>query len=287
MNKMTENYYDGLSPVSNFIQRYELNALKSLGQNFILDLNLTDKIAKSVPNIKGSVVVEVGSGPAGLTRALLKNDAKKVIAIELDSRAIGILKELKQTYGDRLEIIESDALLVDFRELKNKYAKNCDFRICANLPYNVSIPLTAKWLFDADIINSMTLMFQLEVGERIVAKPKTKDYGRISIISQLTNDVKILFKVPRTCFTPAPKVTSCIVEFRAKDVQPSNEFLLKISDIVKQAFSERRKMLRSTLKPLFESSEKMQEVFSKLGIKETSRAEELLPQDFENIALEV
>lgn len=277
---MTENYYDGLPPISDFIERYNLKALKSLGQNFILDLNLTDKIAKSVPNIQNSVVVEVGSGPAGLTRALLKNNAKKVIAIELDNRAIGILRELQQTYGDRLEIIESDALLVDFKMLKSKYASDCDFRICANLPYNVSIPLTAKWLFDADIINSMTLMFQLEVGERITAKPKTKDYGRISIVSQITNDVKILFKVPRTCFTPAPKVTSCIVEFRAKPTQPSTELLLKLTEVVKQAFSERRKMVRSTLKPLFASAEEMLEVFSVLGIKETQRAEEISPEMF-------
>ncbi len=281
---MTENYYDGLPSISDFITRYELRALKSLGQNFILDLNLTDKIAKSVPNIENSVVVEVGSGPAGLTRALLKNNAKKVIAIELDNRAIGILEELKQTYGDRLVIIESDALFVDFAELKQKYASDCDFRICANLPYNVSIPLTAKWLFNASFINSMTLMFQLEVGERIVAKPKTKDYGRISIVSQLTNDVKILFKVPRTCFTPAPKVTSCIVQFLAKKDQISNEKLLEISEVVKQAFSERRKMIRSTLKPLFEDAEKMQEVFDAVGVRETARAEELLPQDFANIA---
>ena len=281
---MTENYYDNLPSVSDFIQRYELNALKSLGQNFILDLNLTDKIAKSVPNISNSVVVEVGSGPAGLTRALLKNNAKKVIAIEFDKRAIGILCELKNVYGDRLEIIESDALLVDFKDLKSKYAKGCDFRICANLPYNISIPLTAKWLFDADIINSMTLMFQLEVGERIVAKPKTKDYGRISIASQLTNDVKILFKVPRTCFVPAPKVTSCIVEFVAKKKQLSNESLFKVLNIVKQAFSERRKMIRSTLKPLFKNSDDMAKVFSDLDIKETARAEELLPQDFVNIS---
>ena len=284
---MTENYYDGLPPISDFINRYDLKALKSLGQNFILDLNLTDKIAKSVPNIENSVVVEIGSGPAGLTRALLKNNAKKVIAIELDRRAIGILEELKQTYGNRLEIIESDALFIDFAELKQKYASDCDFRICANLPYNVSIPLTAKWLFNADIIKSMTLMFQLEVGERIVAKPKTKDYGRISIISQLTNNVRILFKVPRTCFTPAPKVTSCIVEFIAKDKQPSNEELLKISDVVKQAFSERRKMIRSTLKPIFKSPDDMLNTFSNIGIKETSRAEELSPQTFAQIAKEI
>ena len=188
---MEQNYYDNLPSISSFIEKYKLRALKSLGQNFILDLNLTDRIAKSIPNIKNSVIVEVGSGPAGLTRALLKNEAKKVIAIEFDTRAIGILNELKEVYKDRLEIIQSDALTVDFKKLKEQYAKGCDFRICSNLPYNISIPLTIKWIYDADIIDSMTLMYQLEVGERITANPRTKDYGRISIISQLNYKTKI------------------------------------------------------------------------------------------------
>lgn len=281
---MTENYYDNLPPISEFIEKYKLNALKSLGQNFILDLNLTDKIAKSVPNIENSVIVEIGSGPAGLTRALLKNNAIKVIAIELDTRAIGILNELKQTYQDRLEIINADALTIDFQELKQRFAPNNDFRICANLPYNVSIPLTIKWLYNADFIDSMTLMYQLEVGNRITAKPKTKDYGRISIISQLTNKTRILFKVPRTCFSPPPKITSCIVEFTKLTSQPSKNELEKIEALVKQAFSERRKMLRSTLKNLFPNAEELQNTLSSIGIKETARAEELSPTDFKNLA---
>lgn len=284
---MTEKYYDNLPSVSDFINKYELRALKSLGQNFILDLNLTDRIAKSVPNIQNSVVVEVGSGPAGLTRALLKNNAQKVIAIELDTRAIGILNELKETYGNRLEIIEGDALKIDFRELKETYAPNCDFRICANLPYNVSIPLTIQWLYNADIINSMTLMYQLEVGERITAHPHTKDYGRISIMAGLTNKTRILFKVPRTCFTPPPKITSCIVEFISNSNQPEKELLLKTEEVVKQAFSERRKMIRSTLKPLFATPEQMAMTFEKLKIRETSRAEELSPEVFLSIATEI
>ncbi len=284
---MTENFYDNLPPVSYFIEKYNLKALKSLGQNFILDLNLTDRIAKSVKNLKNSVVVEVGSGPAGLTRALLKNDVKKLICIELDSRAIGILKELKETYKDKLEIIENDALKVDFEQLKQTFAKNSDFRICANLPYNISIPLTINWLYNSDIIDSMTLMYQLEVGERITAQPKTKDYGRISIISQLTNNTKILFKVPRTCFTPPPKITSCIVEFTKKETIPNKQLLEKIEKIVKQAFSERRKMIRSTLKNAFPSQEKMLSVFNEVKISETSRAEELSPQTFEKLAQKI
>lgn len=281
---MVQNYYDNLPSVADFIEKYKLRALKSLGQNFILDLNLTDKIAKSVPCIQNSVVVEIGSGPAGLTRALLKNNAKKVIAIEFDNRAISILEELKKVYNDRLEIINADALDIDFEELKLKYAADCDFRICANLPYNISIPLTIKWLYNFNFIDSMTLMYQLEVGERITAKPKTKNYGRISIISQLTNKTKILFKVPRTCFSPSPKVTSCIVEFLRLPVQYTKGDLEKIEILVKQAFSERRKMIRSTLKPLFETSEDLYNVLLKLGIKDTARAEELSPLDFLNIA---
>lgn len=274
---MIDTYYDDLPPVKSFIEKYDLSALKSLGQNFILDLNLTDRIAKSVPNIKNSVIVEVGSGPAGLTRALLKNEAKKVIAIELDKRAIGILKELQEIYGDRLHIIEADALTIDFKDLKNTFAKDCDFRICANLPYNISIPLTIKWLYEVKIIDSMTLMFQKEVGVRIVSNPRTKDYGRISIISQLNYKTKILFDVSRTCFTPAPKVTSCIVQFSRLPVVIDIDLLKRIEEIVKLAFSQRRKMLRSTLKTLFKDDEEMRKVLGGVGIKETSRAEELSP----------
>ena len=284
---MTNNYYDNLEPISYFIEKYNLKALKSLGQNFILDLNLTDKIAKSIPNIEKSVIVEIGSGPAGLTRALLKNNAKKVIAIELDTRAIGILNEIKNTYKDRLEIIQADALTINFKELKEKYAPNSDFRICSNLPYNISIPLTIKWIFDSSFIDSMTLMYQLEVGERITAQPKNKQYGRISIISQLTNKTKILFKVPRTCFSPPPKITSCIVEFTKLPIQPKKETLLKLEEVVKQAFSERRKMIRSTLKPLFNNPTEMNQTLTELNISETARAEELSPNDFLNLALKL
>ena len=196
------------------------------------------------------------SSQAKLTRALLKNNAKKVIAIELDTRAIGILNEIKNTYKDRLEIIQADAL-------------------------------TIKWIFDSSFIDSMTLMYQLEVGERITAQPKNKQYGRISIISQLTNKTKILFKVPRTCFSPPPKITSCIVEFTKLPIQPKKETLLKLEEVVKQAFSERRKMIRSTLKPLFNNLAEMNQTLTELNISETARAEELSPNDFLNLALKL
>ena len=277
---MTENYYDNLPPISSFIDKYKLKALKSLGQNFILDLNLTDKIAKSIPNLKNSVVVEVGSGPAGLTRAILKNGVKKLIAIEFDTRAIGILKELKQTYPNTLEIIEADALTVDFRKLKEQYAPDSDFRICSNLPYNISIPLTIKWIYDADVINSMTLMYQLEVGKRITSPIKIKDYGRISIISQLNYKTKILFKVSRNCFSPPPKITSCIVNFERLNNVLSLSDLKKVEEVVKLAFSQKRKMLRTTLKPLFKNDDDLISTLHSIGIKETSRAEEITPTKF-------
>ena len=281
---MNMNFYDNLPSVAEFIEKYNLKALKSLGQNFILDLNLTDKIAKAIPNIQDSVVVEIGSGPAGLTRAILKNNVKKLIAIEFDKRAIGILNELKETYGDRLVIIESDASKVDFRKLKNEYAKDLPFRICSNLPYNISIPLTINWIYCADIIDSMTLMFQLEVGKRITSVPKTKDYGRISIISQLNFKTKILFEVSRNCFTPPPKITSCIVQFNKLNNVLDIKTLKKVEMVVKYAFSQRRKMLRSTLKPLFKNSEELSLVLKNLKIMETARAEDLSPNDFLNIA---
>ena len=279
---MSEKYYDNLPSVSEFIEKYELNAKKSLGQNFILDLNLTDKIAGQVPNIENSVVVEVGSGPGGLTRALLARGAKLVVAIEFDTRAIGILREIQEAYPDRLVIIEDNALNVQMDELYHKYAEpnGWGFAICSNLPYNVSIPLTVLWLHGAEHIDSMTLMFQYEVGERIVAKPNTKDYGRISIISQIACSTKILFKVPRTCFTPAPKVTSCIVQFIPHHPQPSPLLMLGLEEVVKQAFSERRKMLRTTLKPLFTTGEEMQRILAQVGIPETARAEQISPQMF-------
>ena len=273
-------YYDGLPPISEYIKKYNLNPIKSLGQNFILNLDITDKIAKSIPDIKDSTIIEIGSGPAGLTRALLYNNAKKVIAIEYDKRAIDILQELKLVYKDKLEIINADALQINLQEIKQKFAKEDSLKICANLPYNISIPLTIKALYNSDIIDSMILMYQLEVGERITAKPKTKNYGRISVMSQLNYNTKILFKVPKTCFIPEPKITSCIVSFtKQKNYIPLNE-LKNIENLVKLLFNERRKMIRSTLKTLLKNSDDMLATLKKLNIKETARAEEITPIQF-------
>lgn len=282
---MVNSFYDNLPPVAHFIEKYNLKALKSLGQNFILDLNLTDKIAKSVPFLSDSVVVEVGSGPAGLSRALLKNNVQKLIAIEYDKRAINILHDLQAIYKNRLIIIEDDALNVDFNLLKNLYAPSSPFRICSNLPYNISIPLLIKWIHSSNIIDSMTLMFQLEVGKRITASPHSKDFGRISIISQLNFQTKILFQVSRNSFVPPPKITSCIVQFNRLDSFLSSSDLKKTEMVVKYAFSQKRKMLRTTLKPLFHDDISLKSSLNSIGISETDRAEDLSPQDFFNLAM--
>lgn len=266
--------YDSLPPVSDFIRRHGLNALKSLGQNFILDLNLTDRIARQVPDIKGSLVCEVGAGPASLTRALLKNGAAKVVAVEFDRRAVGVLEEVAAAFPGRLEVIQADALKVDYEKLaKAAAADGLDFRICANLPYNISVPLLLEWLYCGQAIASQTLMFQREVGERIVARPRSKDYSRLSILAQTMTRPKILFDVARTSFTPQPRVNSCIVQLTARPDAPDEATLEKLEIIAKEAFSERRKMIRTTLAPYVDE-------LMKLGIPLSARAEEISPEKF-------
>ncbi|MDR1476675.1 MAG: 16S rRNA (adenine(1518)-N(6)/adenine(1519)-N(6))-dimethyltransferase RsmA [Rickettsiales bacterium] len=272
-------YCDGLAPVGDFIARYGLAAKKSLGQNFILDLNLTGRIARAVPDLEDSVVVEVGPGPGALTRALLGRGAKKVVAIEFDSRAIGALEEIGAAYPDRLHIMDADALKVDWRTLKAEFAPAAPLRICANLPYNISIPLLVGWLEDG-LADSMALMFQLEVGRRIVAKPGNKDYGRISILAQLTNKVKLLFEVAPSNFHPRPKVSSCIVGFEKLAIRPAFDEILKVEEVVKAAFSQRRKMLRSALRNLFADEVEMNSALAAAGIAPTSRAEEVAPENY-------
>ncbi len=280
MTEYLNNFYDKLPPVSYYIEKYELNALKSLGQNFILDLNITNKIAKNLNDISNSVILEIGSGPCGLTRAILHQNPKKLIAIEFDKRAIEILHELQKVYKDKLVIINADALQVDYNELKQQYAKHDSFKICANLPYNISIPLTIKWLYHTDIIDQMLLMYQLEVGNRITAKPDSKDYGRISVMSSLNYNTNILFKVSKSCFVPQPKITSCIVNFEKKLSYPTKDELLKIENLVKIAFSQRRKMLKTTLLPAFKNQNEMDKILTLLNISGKNRAENLTPEQF-------
>ena len=250
-------------------EKHQLWAKKALGQNFIFDMNLTRKIANSAGSLTGLEVIEIGPGPGGLTQALLEKDIKKLHAIEFDERAINGLKELN---SPKLEIINADALEIDLRSVAP--AGCC---VVANLPYNIGTRLLMDWLEYAQHFKSLTLMFQKEVAERIVAKPRTKDYGRVSVIAQWLCHAEILFDVPPTAFVPPPKVTSSIVKItpREKPLFPADKKTLEM--VVKTAFSQRRKMLRSTLKPLNVD-------FEKLGINPQARAEELLIEDFCKLA---
>ena len=235
---------------------------KSLGQNFLFDLNLTRKIARAVPDLEKSVVLEVGSGPGGLTRALLECGAKKVVAVEKDKSAAPILEQIQHAAAGRLEIIYGDALNLPELEFD---------AICANLPYNVGTELLIKWLHNTKI-KSMTLMFQKEVAERIVARPKTKQYGRLSVLAALGWKPKILFNVPNTAFVPPPKVQSAVVQ-----IAPTGEHyhMEKIEKLTALLFGQRRKMIRGILPDVD---------WAKFGLAGTERAEELSPETFARIA---
>jgi 16S rRNA (adenine1518-N6/adenine1519-N6)-dimethyltransferase len=241
---------DGLPPLRDVVAAHGLNARRALGQNFLFDLNLTRKIARAAGPLAGGAVVEIGPGPGGLTRALLTEGAEMVIAIERDARAIGALAEIAAHWPGRLEIIEGDALRITPETL---IAKACGLpiRIVANLPYNIATALLTRWL-EAEpwppFYDRLTLMFQREVAERIVATPTNRaDYGRLAVLAGWRGQARILFDVPPAAFVPAPKVTSSVVEFvpRARP-EPCNPAIL--SALAQAAFGQRRKMLRQSLK---------------------------------------
>lgn len=277
--------YDGLPPLRDVINRYELKAKKSLGQNFLTDLNLTGKIARSAGNLQDSIIYEVGPGPGALTRGLLENGASKVIAVEMDHRCIAALQDVSGAYNGKLMVHEGNALEVDETEIiNNPEGKN--IHIVANLPYNVGTALLVKWMTVEKWkpwFKSLTLMFQKEVGERIVAKPKTKAYGRLSVLCQYRADTRILFDIPRQAFIPPPKVTSCIVQINPRDEAPDAPKQKVLEKIVSAAFNQRRKMLRASLKSLGQDPIPL---LGNAGILETARAEELTVEDFCRLALQ-
>lgn len=270
---------DGLPPLREVIAAHGLAAKKSLGQNFLFDLNLTRRIARAAGDLKGFTVVEVGPGPGGLTRALLMEGASRVIAVERDERTLPALAEISKAYAGRLDVISADALDVDWRNVIQGPAK-----IVANLPYNVATALLLGWI-SAEVwppwFSSLTLMFQKEVAERIVAKPASEHYGRLSIISQWRCTAQKLFDVNRSAFTPPPKITSSIVHLVPRLVcEPICE-LKKLERVTAAGFGQRRKMLRSSLKAVFENPEA---VLESLGLDPQRRAEELSVADFARLA---
>ena len=268
---------DHLPPLREVIARLDLTARKSLGQNFLFDLNLTRRIARSAAPLEGFTIVEVGPGPGGLTRALLMEGATRVLAIERDERTLPALAEISAAYPERLCVLNSDALEVDWAQ-----AVSGPCKIVANLPYNVATALLTGWLGKSawpPWFSSLTLMFQKEVAERIVAKPGSKDFGRLSVLCQYRCEVKKLFDVNRSAFTPAPKVTSSIVQLIPK--RATGCAVEDLEKLTASAFGQRRKMLRSSLRGAFENPEP---VLAELGINAELRAEQLHVNDFVRLA---
>ncbi len=272
---MTE---DGLPPLREVIAAHGLSPKKSLGQNFLFDLNLTRRIARAALPFAGYTLVEIGPGPGGLTRALLSEGAENVLAIERDARALAALAEVSAAWPGRLRVVAGDALAADWQALVTGPAK-----IVANLPYNVGTVLLTGWLTAGDWppwFSSLTLMFQKEVAERIAAAPGTEHFGRLSVLCQWRCEVRKLFSVHRSAFTPPPKVTSAVVHLVPK--QPAIACAVKnLERVTAAAFGQRRKMLRASLKPVFDTPEA---VLEKLGITPTRRAEELQIDDFARLA---
>ncbi|MGN6516589.1 MAG: 16S rRNA (adenine(1518)-N(6)/adenine(1519)-N(6))-dimethyltransferase RsmA [Rhizomicrobium sp.] len=274
---------DPLPPLRDVIARYGLAAKKSLGQNFLLDLNLTRKIARAA-SPEGATIYEVGPGPGGLTRALLLEGAAKVISAERDDRCLPALEDIARAYPGRLQIVPADALALDETKLFREHGIATPVRIAANLPYNIGSALLVKWLTAETwppFWQSLTLMFQREVAERVVAKPDTKSYGRLSVLSQWRTRPKILFDVSPRAFTPPPKVTSSVlhVEPLTEPVAPAR--LSDLEAVTAAAFGHRRKMLRQSLKSLTPDAEALVRA---AGLDPTARAENLSIGDFTALA---
>jgi 16S rRNA (adenine1518-N6/adenine1519-N6)-dimethyltransferase len=265
-----------LPPLRETIAHHGLDARKRLGQHFLLDLNLTRRIARAAQPLDQGTIIEVGPGPGGLTRALLLEGARHVVAIEVDRRAIDALHELQTAAEGRLEVIEADALELDLAALGPPPR-----RIVANLPYNVSTALLVRWLHAADAVADMILMFQKEVVDRLVARPRTKDYGRLSVLAQHVCEVRRLFDVAPSAFVPPPKVTSTVARLTPRPAGQRLKDLGPLEQLTAAAFGQRRKMLRGALAGLFADP---QAVLAGLGLSGTSRAEVLSIDDFVRLA---
>jgi 16S rRNA (adenine1518-N6/adenine1519-N6)-dimethyltransferase len=269
---------DGLPPLRDVIARHGLAPRKALGQNFLLDLNLTAKIARAGGTLDGATVIEVGPGPGGLTRALLHEGAARVVAIERDERCLGALEEIAAHYPGRLQIVAGDALKADFASLADGAD---DVRIVANLPYNVGTELLLRWLTVPQwppFWRSMTLMFQKEVAQRIVAAPGSEAYGRLGVLAGWRCRSRIVFDVPAQAFTPPPKVTSSVVHMLPQEA-PMEADLKRLERVTQAAFGQRRKMLRQSLKPLGGEA-----LLAAAGIDPTRRAETLSVEEFVKLA---
>ncbi len=256
-----------LPPLRDVIKAHGLAARRSLGQNFLLDLNITRRIARAAGSLADATVLEIGPGPGGLTRALLEEGAATVIAVERDDRCISALGEIAAVADGRLHILAADAMTLDIDALADRFGP---LRVVANLPYNISTPLLIGWLKRIDLFDRFVLMFQSEVADRLAARPGPKAYGRLSVAAQWRCDVRPLFNLPPRAFTPAPKVASTVVELvpRAEPLAAADPDILE--EVVAAAFGQRRKMLRAALKGIFTDPQK---TLTAAGIAPEARAE--------------
>jgi 16S rRNA (adenine1518-N6/adenine1519-N6)-dimethyltransferase len=263
-----------LPPLRDVIARHAFRAKHALGQHFLLDLNLTAKIASVAGDLAGRQVIEVGPGPGGLTRALLATDAAHVTVIEIDPRGVAAAQELAGFYPGRLTVIGGDALAIDATTLVPGPRQ-----IVANLPYNVGTPLLIGWLRQAAQFERLTLMFQEEVAQRIVAAPDTDAYGRLAVLAQWTCTVALALRLPPEAFTPPPKVHSAVVRFLPMAEQPPPDLFATMERLTQHAFGQRRKMLRASLKPLGGEA-----LLRRAGLDPTRRAETLTVAEFDHLA---
>lgn len=270
--------FDHLPSLKETVQQHELLAKKNLGQNFLLNMETVRRVARAAGDLTTVTVLEIGPGPGGLTRALLEQGADHLIVVEKDPRCLEILEEIKSCVPDRLTILNEDALTLIPQQLSEKPLK-----IAANLPYNIGTPLLIQWLHRLERIQSMTLMFQKEVALRIIAHPRTKAYGRLSILCQYLCEVEKVFDLPPGAFSPPPKVTSSVVHLIPKSLSETEIALLPfLEKITMHAFGQRRKMLRVSLKALFTETD-----LTNLGIAPTLRAEDLSIDEFVRLAVQL
>ena len=266
---------DALPPLRDVIQRHQLSARKALGQNFLLDLNLTSKIARYVGDLQACDVLEIGPGPGGLTRGLLAEGARRVLTVEKDGRCLPALEEIRAVYPDRLEIVHGDELDIDTLDHLTPPVK-----IAANLPYNIGTELLVRWLTPPTwppVWQNLTLMFQREVADRIVAQPGSKAYGRLAILAQWRAEARIVMTLPPEAFTPPPKVSSAVVQLTALPEPRFEADAAVLSRVVAAAFNQRRKMLRAALKGM---APDIEDRLIAAGLLPTDRAETVSLEGF-------
>lgn len=266
--------------ISELLKIYQLSPTKKLGQNFLLDSNITDKIVKHVPRIKNANVLEIGAGPGALTRSLLSSDAKMVFALEFDHKLVKLLELLQDKYPNKLKVIESDALYFSEETL----ASDEKLTLVGNLPYNISVPLLFKWLDKSHLFNSLTLMFQKEVADRITATPNSKSYGNLSVLTQFSADVFHGFDISPTAFFPPPKVTSSVINIIPKT---RDDYSIELYEVLKKvcnaAFNQRRKTIRNSLSKITYCAK---EILKNADIDDGLRAENLSVEQFVRLTKE-